>query len=374
MYKHWFIGALFVGYLIALQAPLVKDMPYSYTLKKALDKKNIIPLAIVGSGPAGLTAAMYGKRLGYPTTVFTGPTPGGQLTETHAIENFPGIKKMSGNDMMRILQDQAEQVGAVILEDTVIEIKCDEWPFALRTESGLQVHALAVIIATGAAPRMLGVPGEVDYWGKGVTACSVCDGIFFKGKDVVVVGGGDTAVEEATHLTSHARSITVLVRSDTMRATPIMRDRLKDYGDTIKVLHNKQVLKIVGDGTSVTAVELLDTNTQQVELFKTDGVFLAIGRNPNTELFKPYLKLTKNGYIYCEPRSQATSVPGIYAAGDVEDEEFRQAIVAAGRGCQAVMEATSWLRDTVGLNEPEIKRNFSRFFDSTSYRSHALHG
>lgn len=339
---------------------------YSFDLKRAFNKKNVIPIAIIGSGPAGLTAAMYGKRLGYPTTVFTGPLIGGQLTETTLIENWPGVKKTEGYTVMQILQEQVEEVGAVIVEDTIVSVDFGQWPFVLHTESKLTLHALSVIIATGAAPRKLGIPGELEYWGKGVTACSVCDCVFFKDKDVVVVGGGDSAVEEATQLSHYARSVTVLVRKDRMRAVPIMQDKLEDYKN-VKIVYNKQVLKVLGDKAKVTGLEVLNTDTQRVETLKTDGLFLAIGRNPNTDLFKPYLKLTRNGYIDLETRSQVTSVAGVYAAGDAQDSEFRQAVVAAGDACKAAFEAAQWLHK-IGLTDLAIKRHASSFFDSKTYK------
>jgi thioredoxin reductase (NADPH) len=363
MKKRFFMYKYTIAAVILL---LAEPLSGSFDLKTALTKKNVIPLAIIGSGPAGLAAAMYGKRLGYPTVVFAGPLAGGQLTETTIVENWPGVKAMLGSDIMQTLQGQAEDVGAILLDDTIVKVDFNEWPRVLYTESGQKIHALGVIVATGAAPRKLGIPGELDYWGRGVTSCSVCDCMFFKGKDVVVVGGGDTAIEEATHLSSYARSITILVRTDRMRATSIMQDKLEDY-ENVKVVYHKQILKVLGDGRSVTGLELFNTETQRKEHFKTDGLMLAIGRNPNTELFKPFLKLNKRGYIELEGRSQATSVPGVYAAGDVEDEEFRQAVIAAGRGSQAAFEAVHWLR-TIGLTEPEIKRNALQLFDSVRYK------
>ncbi len=367
MYKKGLLSLLVLLQSMPLLSIVPQEEPVrSFDLKRAFNKKNVIPIAIIGSGPAGFTAAMYGKRLGYPTTVFTGPLIGGQLTETTLIENWPGVKKTEGYTVMQILQDQAEEVGAVIVEDTVVQVDFGQWPFVLHTEGKLKVHALAVIIATGAAPRKLGVPGELEYWGKGVTACSVCDCVFFKGKDVVVVGGGDSAVEEATQLSRYARSVTILVRKDRMRAAPIMQEKLEDYKN-VKIVYNKQILKVLGDKAKLTGLEVLNTDTQKIETLKTDGLFLAIGRNPNTDLFKDYLKLTRNGYIHLEDRSQMTSVPGVYAAGDAQDSEFRQAVVAAGDACKAAFEATQWLHK-IGLTDLAIKRHTSSFFDSKAYK------
>lgn len=335
-------------------------------LKHAFDKKNIVPLVIIGSGPAGLTAGMYGTRSGLYTVVFTGKTLGGQLTETSYVENWPGIKKTFGYEIMQTLQNQAESFGAILIEDTITNVDTSNWPYVLTTQSVETINALSIIIATGASARKLGIKGELDYWGKGVTACALCDCVFFKGKDVVIVGGGDAAIEEAIQLATYAKTVTILVRSNRMRAVKSMQDKLRDY-DNIKIIYNKQVTQIIGDGKSVTGIEIKDIESNSVEILKAQGLFLAIGQNPNTELFNKSIKLNKDGYIEIEPNSQATSVCGIFAAGDVEDAKFRQAVVAASHGCKAALEAISWLRD-LGLTEGMSKRLAPSFFDVRSVK------
>lgn len=318
-------------------------------IKRSFDKQNVIPIAIIGSGPAGLTAGMYGARAGIHTVVFTGDLPGGQLTLTGSVENWPGVRNSLGYEIVSNLEEQARDFGAILIEETIDYVDFSTWPFILYTSSGEKINALSVIIATGAAPRKLGVPGELEYWGKGVTSCAVCDCHLFKGKDVVVVGGGNAAIEEAMQLAPYAKNITILVRSDRMRAEFSMRQKLEEFHN-IKVAYNKQVVKVIGDGEVMTGLEIKDSETGEVETMNVQGLFLAIGQNPNTNLFKDKLELSRFGYIILEGRSQETSVSGIFAAGDVADSEYRQAVVACGTGCMAALDAVKWLRE-IGLTE-----------------------
>ncbi len=310
------------------------------------DKKNIVPIVVIGSGPAGLSAGLYGARAALYTVVFEGSKPGGQLTETTYVENWPGIPKMLGTKIMDQSRKQAQLMGALTINDTISEVDFSSWPFILRTDEGHEINALSVVIATGSYPRMLShsetVPGEVEYWGNGVTSCAVCDAPFYKGKKVVVIGGGDSAVEEATLLTSYASSVTMLVRKDTMRAAAAMQARLKDY-PKIKVLYNTKITEVLGDGTVVTGVRLFDTKDKNCYILDTDGVFLAIGHEPTTKLFKKWLSLDSHGYINLQGCTQKTSLPGIFAAGDVSDPTYKQAGVAAGNGIKAALEAIEFL-------------------------------
>ena len=305
----------------------------------------ILPLVVLGSGPAGLTAAQYGVHLGVPTTLISGPLRGGLLTQTHAIEDYPGVPKMSGLDFMDKMIEQTIERGVSIIEDTVVSVDLSSWPFTIGLESGALYRVLSLIIATGATPKKLEIPGEQTYWGRGVSSCAICDAHFFKGKDVVVVGGGDSAVEEALILAPHAKSVTILVRSHRMRAAPLMMKQLAGY-PTIKPIHyTTRVTRVCGNEEDVTHLEALNLLTEETFTIKTDGLFLAIGHIPTTDLFAGQLALADNGHIIVDERTQATSVAGVFAAGDVEDAVFRQAIVAAGRGCKAAIKAVEWLRE-----------------------------
>lgn len=328
---------------------------YTYDVKKRIETDPLtVPLLIIGSGPAGYTAGIYARLAGIPTKLVAGPLWGGQLTKTTLVENYPGVKNALGITIPETMHEQAIELGLEMLEDIVTEVDLTSWPFVVRLASGAELHPLALIIATGATPRLLGVPGEDTYWGGGVSSCALCDCQFFKKKNVFVVGGGDAAIEEAIQLSAHAAHVTILVRKGHMRAVHRMQDKLLGY-PTIRVKYNKEVKAIHGDGQGVTGLTLHDTQTGHMNDVQADGLFLAIGHTPNTELFKGQLALTQEGYIVLEGRTQATSVPLVYAAGDVEDSEYRQAIVAAGHGCKAAIECVSKLKTGIGLTDDVIK-------------------
>lgn len=347
---------------------------YKHDMQKALAAKNVVPVVVIGSGPAGLSAALYAARSSLYTIVFEGKTPGGQLTGTTYVENWPGTGKLLGSQLIDQTRKQAEKFGAVMIRDIVTAVDFSSWPFRLTTEEGHTISALAIIIATGAEPKLLNdtrkVPGEKEYWGYGVTTCAICDAPFYKGKKVVVVGGGDSAIEEATLLTSYAQEVTVIVRGATMRAAPAMQARLKD-SPKIKVLYNTEIEEILGNGSSVTGVRLItkgavsqETVSQEKKSYDLhiDGVFLAIGHRPNTELFKKYVSVDSEGYIHLDPsqRRQETTVPGIFAAGDVADHVYRQAGVAAGDGIKAALDAINFLQK-IGYTqaiERKMEKNF----------------
>lgn len=334
------------------------DVP-RFDIEKAYNKENVVPIAIIGAGPAGLGAALYTGRANIHTVVFAGPLPGGQLTETSYIENWLGFKKILGYELMNQVQEHAQGFGAIIKDETITRIEFDTWPFVLHTSENNKVHALIIIIATGSSPRKLGVPNELTYWGRGVSSCAICDCVFFKQKNVYIVGGGDAAIEQAMQLASYAKNVNILVRKDRMRAAASMQNKLDDYPN-VRVMYNKEVVKVLGDSVTLEGLEIKDTDTNELEQVQADGLFLAIGHNPNTELFQSGIKLDNYGYIILEGRSQATSVKGIFAAGDVADSIYRQAMIAAGCGAQAGLEAVALLRD-IGLSDlvvTRLKRNY----------------
>ncbi len=338
-----------------------QDSPHHrYDWKVVETKKNIIPVAIIGSGPAGLSAASYTARAHLHTVVFQGPQAGGQLMSTSEVENWPGIGKKHGPEIMKSVSDQAQHFGAVLLNETIKKVNFSVWPYELTLSDDTITHALSVIISTGASPeRLKDVPGEEKHWGKGVTGCAICDAAFYKDKDVVVVGGGDSAAEQALQLTAYARHITILVRGDKMRASAAMQDRLKKF-DYIKIRYNSSITEIEGDGQHVTGIQL--KTAQGNEHMPIDGVFLAIGHKPNTALFKDQVAFTPAGYIMHTCRTQETSQEGVFAAGDVSDERYRQAAVASGDGVKAALDAERFLQ-AIGFDEMYAKKIERKLYD-----------
>lgn len=322
----------------------------NYNLDTLKSQENIVPIAIIGSGPAGLSAAIYGARANRATLVIEGAEPGGLLTRTTAVENWPGEVSIQGPDIVRKMREHAEHLGVNFLADTVESVDFSTWPFAITTGDGITIHALTVIIATGANPRKLGITGEEL---SGVSSCAVCDAPFFKGRDVAVVGGGDSAAEEAIQLATFVKSVTVLVRGEQMRAAASMQDRLKAY-ENIRVMYNAQPIEILGDGQKVTGVQLLNSKTKEQSTLTVGGVFLAVGHVPNTALFEGQIALEAGGYVSLKGRSQETSVAGVFAAGDVEDHVYRQARVAEGSGVKAALDAETFLQNigfTTGIGK-----------------------
>jgi thioredoxin reductase (NADPH) len=302
-------------------------------------------MLIIGSGPAGLSAAIYGARAGMSPIVVQGLQPGGQLTITTDVENYPGFRDVvQGPWLMQEMQAQAEHVGTRMLWDTILSVDLASTPFRAVGDSGDIYEGDVVVIATGAQAKWLGVPGEMELGGKGVSACATCDGFFYRGKKVVVIGGGNTAVEEALYLTNHSQDVTLIHRRDTLRAEKILRDRLMAHPH-IKVLWNKAVSRFSGDPSSggLQAVEMIDTVTGEASSIETHGAFVAIGHAPATELFKGQLELDENGYLIVEPGTPKTAIPGVFACGDVMDHVYRQAVTAAGTGCMAALDAERFL-------------------------------
>ncbi|RXT53607.1 thioredoxin-disulfide reductase [Bradyrhizobium betae] len=302
-------------------------------------------VVIVGSGPAGYTAAIYAARAMLEPILIQGIQAGGQLTITTDVENYPGFADViQGPWLMEQMEKQAVHVGTKIVSDLVIKLDTSQRPFRLTCDSGDVYLAEAVILATGAQARWLGLPSEAKFQGGGVSACATCDGFFYRGKDVVVVGGGNTAVEEALYLTNHASQVTIVHRRDHFRAERILQERLFKH-PKIKVVWNSAIDEICGteNPNKVTHVRLKNVKTGALTDVKTDGVFVAIGHAPATELVKDQIKLKPSGYVEVAPNSTATSVPGLFAAGDVADETYRQAVTAAGLGCMAALEAERFL-------------------------------
>jgi thioredoxin reductase (NADPH) len=302
-------------------------------------------VVIIGSGPAGLTAAIYTARANLAPLVVEGSQPGGQLTLTTEVENYPGFAEgILGPDMMEIFRKQAARFGAQLYTDDVTRVNLSQRPF--RVEVGQKwLHTDAVIIATGASARMLGLEAEKRLIGYGVSTCATCDGFFFRDKDVVVIGGGDAAMEEALFLTKFATQVTVIHRRDRLRASKIMQERAFKH-EKIAFLWDTVVEDIVGEpgaGGGVRAVKVRHVQSNEIREVKTDGVFLAIGHRPNSALFRGQLDLDAQGYIVTEPDTTLTSVAGVFAAGDIVDKVYRQAITAAGTGCMAAIDAERWL-------------------------------
>lgn len=328
--------------------------PTFFNLDRIKNLSNITGIAIIGSGCAGSAAAVYAGNLRIPAVVIQGGMPTGLLGQTTDVENWPGEISIMGPNLVEKLHNHAKHIGTKdFIADSVDRIDFSQWPYAIYLSDDRVIHALSVIVATGASPRKLEIDGENTYWGSGVTACAICDARFFKDEDVVVIGGGDSAVEEATILARYAKNVTILVRKDRMRAAEKGQMRIKGYPN-ISIMHNVEVKAIVGDGTKVTGIEVYNNQTKQVQTLAVSGVFLAIGHEPNSSLVESYINTDDAGYIKMQDRSQETSLPGVFAAGDVEDFVYRQAIVAAASGVKAVMDAQHFL-DEIGFDAKVIQ-------------------
>lgn len=355
---HFWIVSLVIGLVcVGVIAHNKKSRKCPYTMAQLEAMPNLVPILVVGSGPAGLSAAIYGTRLKRNTVVFEGPKPGGLLTETTSVENWPGTESIQGMDLMKQMHNQADKLGAFFSSDSVEYINTKTWPFEVKTQNGDNIHAMTVIIAAGSMPRRLDVPGEKEYFGRGVGTCAVCDAPFYKNQRVVVVGGGDSAVEEAMQLAHYAKHVTILVRGEQMRAAPTHQDRLLSYPN-ISILYNVQVKEVKGSGSVVTGIMVENAKTKHTEEMPVDGVFLAVGHLPNSHLVSSGIALTPGGYIAIQGRSQETSVPGIFAAGDVEDSHYRQAIVASASGVRAALDADAFLTG-IGLT-PQATKSLSK--------------
>jgi thioredoxin reductase (NADPH) len=302
-----------------------------------------VKVLIVGSGPAGYTAAIYAARAGLKPYLYTGGQPGGQLTTTNDVENFPGYPDgINGPQMMMDLQKQAERFGTVIRYGLVTSVDFSGYPHKVTVDEKDEIIAETVIIATGATAKYLGLPSEQVYTNRGVSACAVCDGYFYRGKEVAVVGAGDSAAEEATYLANLCAKVHLIVRREEMRASKIMQQRVLNSAG-IEIHWNTETEEILGDDGGVTGVRVLNNKTGEKKVIPIQGFFLAIGHKPNTDVFRDYVDMDETGYIKVQPGSTRTNVEGVFAVGDAADRVYRQAITAAGTGCMGALDAEKFL-------------------------------
>ena len=301
-----------------------------------------VDVLIIGSGPAGYTAAIYASRAGLSTLLYKGDQPGGQLTITSDVENYPGYPNgIMGPEMMIDFERQAERFGAIIKNGMIKSVDFSTKNLIGFSDDGKTINAKSVIISTGASAKWLNIESEQRLNGKGVSACAVCDGFFFKNQDVAVVGGGDTAAEEALYLSKLVNKVYLVIRRDVMRASVIMQNRIKE-NDKIEIHWNSEIDEILGEN-SVEGIHMFNNKTKDIKKIKLKGVFIAISHNPNTEIFKDYLKMDDKGYIVTEPDSTKTSVNGVFATGDAQDKIYRQAVTAAGSGCMGALDAERYI-------------------------------
>ncbi|MEM1350259.1 MAG: thioredoxin-disulfide reductase, partial [Myxococcota bacterium] len=309
-------------------------------------KEELYDVTIIGTGPAGLTAAVYTCRADLKTVVFEGEQPGGQLTTTTDVENYPGFREgINGFMLMDEMRHQAVRFGAEVHVAMVTDIEVDRHPFVVHLDDGSSYQTKTVVVATGARPRKLGLEGEQTFWANGVSSCATCDGAFFRDRTLAVVGGGDSAMEEATFLTKFASKVTIIHRREELRASAIMQKRAFD-NPKVEFLYNHTVEDIYGhDDHGVKGLKVKDVRTGAIKDFPVDGLFLGIGHIPNTDVFAGKLEMDDEGYILTAPDSTRTNVPGVFAVGDVQDKIFRQAITAAGTGCMGALEAEHFLNE-----------------------------
>jgi thioredoxin reductase (NADPH) len=302
-----------------------------------------VKVMIIGSGPAGYTAAIYAARAGLNPVLYTGGQPGGQLTTTNDVENFPGYPEgINGPQMMIDLQKQAERFGTKVSFGLVTAVDFSGYPHKVTIDEKETIEAETVIIATGASAKYLGMPSEEKFMNKGVSACAVCDGYFYRGKEVAVVGAGDSAAEESTYLSKLCTKVHLIVRRDEMRASKIMQARVKNTPN-IEIHWNTETEEIMGDDTGVTSVRVVNNKTGEKKEIPVQGFFLAIGHKPNTDIFKEYLDMDETGYIKVIPGTTKTNVEGVFAVGDAADKVYRQAVTAAGTGCMGALDAEKFL-------------------------------
>ena len=313
----------------------------------------ILKTLIIGSGPAGYTAAIYAARADLKPVVYTGMEPGGQLTTTTEVDNFPGYPEgVDGPTMMVQLQQQAERFGTEVRVGFINKVELSKTPGGIHkayTEDGTTLHAQTIIISTGASAKYLGLPSEQRLRGGGVSACAVCDGFFYKGQEVAIVGGGDTAAEEATYLAKICSKVTMLVRKDQMRASKAMQHRVTNTPN-IDLRYNTEIDEVLGDQV-VTGLRMKNNQTGKTEEIAITGLFIAIGHQPNTSIFKGQLDMDEAGYLITKGKSTETNLPGVFASGDVQDKEYRQAVTAAGTGCMAALDAERYLQRVEDLIE-----------------------
>ncbi|MCL4361641.1 FAD-dependent oxidoreductase [Candidatus Dependentiae bacterium] len=361
MYKKRFF---FILSLIIIFTAAFFHLSKTHLLKHDIESlnnlKNIVPVAIIGSGPAGSSGAIFSARGLYHTVVFQGPYPGGQLTRTMRVENWPGTISASGSEIIETIKKQAQNFGAIFSNETITKVDFSSWPFKLWTDSGKQINALTVIIATGGVPKKLNIPGEEEYFGKGVAVCGICDAAFHKGQIVTVVGSGDAAMQEAELLAKFAKKVIIIVGKESPHATAIMKEQIKNIPN-IELLLNTMATKIIGDGKTVTQIEIEDNTTKQKKLLDIGAAFVGIGQTPNTKIFKNQVPMNKKGFINVICNTQNTTIDGIYAAGTAVHKKFTKAISGAGDAVKAAISAMNFL-EHLELNQ------FLKEHDSKLYR------
>jgi thioredoxin reductase (NADPH) len=306
-------------------------------------------LVIIGSGPAGFTAALYASRANLDVIIFEGHQPGGQLMITTEVENYPGFEQgIQGPELMDIFRKQANRFGAKSIYESIVKVDFSERPFQMWSDRNKHYTSDAVIISTGATAKTLQIPGEQTYWGHGISACATCDGFFYKGKKIFVVGGGDTAMEEAQYLTHFGESVTIVHRRQEFRASKIMIERVKK-NPKINFILDSVIEEYLGEQVNgfptLNAVQIRNVKTNEVNIYEAGGVFIAIGHIPNTAIFKDWLPTDADGYLITKGKSTYTDIPGVFACGDVQDRVYRQAVTAAGTGCMAAIDAERWLAE-----------------------------
>ena len=308
-----------------------------------MKNNDILKLIIIGSGPAGLSAGVYAGRANLAPLIIDGPQPGGQLMGTTYVENWVGEKRILGHELMKKMREHVTNSGCSFLSENIDSVDFTQQPFRLFTHKKKELRATSIILASGATPKKLNCPGEEKYWGKGVTTCAVCDGPFYKDKPIIIVGGGDTAMEDASFMTNFTNKITVVQILDSLTASHSMQQRVLN-NKSIKIIHNSTVTEILGDEKQVHKVIITNQKTQEQKEIPANGVFIAIGLKPNTEPFQKHLKLDKWGYLILHDHTK-TSVEGIFGAGDIADFRYRQAITAAGAGCMAALDAEKYIKN-----------------------------
>jgi thioredoxin reductase (NADPH) len=306
------------------------------------NKNKVHELIIIGSGPAGLTAAIYAARANLKPLVIEGKEPGGQLMGTTAVENWPGEKSILGPTLMINMKEHAKHFGTEFLSESIVKVDFSQRPFIVWTDRDKELKAHSIIVATGAKPNKLNCPGEDTYWGKGVTTCAVCDGAFYADKKVLIVGGGDTAMEDASFMKKFTKDITIVQIKDELTASHAMQKRVLDDPD-IEIIYNSTVTEIHGNGQNVTGATITNQDTGETTELSLDGIFIAIGLKPNTAIFEGQLAMGKWGYLEVENNTR-TSVEGVFSAGDVADYRYKQAITSAGSGCMAALDAERYLK------------------------------
>lgn len=338
-----------------------------FDVRQLTGKSNIMPVAVIGAGPAGLTAALNTARADLKTFVFTGPELGGTLTQCHYIENWPGSKKTTGAQVMDELSDQATSFGAVLIPKTITKIDFSVWPRRLWTEDGEEINALTVIIATGGTPKTLDIEGVKKYWGKGIGICAICEAPFDKGKEVAVIGGGDTGVDKALQLAAFAKKVTIIEQGSALTAMAIAQQYVKK-NKLINVIYNVDVKSIKGVNDRITTIELIDKKTGRVYDLPMESVYFAIGFTPNTIFLKNDIDLDESGYVIIECKNQQTSVEGVFAAGTVEDPNYQKAATASGHGMQAGMDAILFLQQ-IGFDKKFAEHIAPHYYEAEATSS-----